>query len=399
MNILQISTFDNKGGAAKIVWGLRNELEKREHKTSMFVGHKISSASNVYPIPNSFFRRFLSVVFASDLDFFQSDCILKTSEYRKADVVHCHNLHGHYFNLSTLQKMAAEKPVVWTLHDMWAITPHCAHAFSGPLKKGFYQCPSRNIYPSILWPNEKYLQWRKTEMYESGSFEIVVSSHWLEQKVKASILGNQPLTFIYYGIDNTIFKKYPKEKTRRNLSLPLDKKIIIFVADGGKNNVWKGQQYIQNVMDYFHRDEHVLFLCIGGNHNDQKLSDNKIKYIPFISDKSLLAQYYSASDVLPLSSLAENLPLVILEAMACGVPVVGFDVGGVKEAIVHKKNGYIAKYKNTKDLIRGINYIFNLNKEELEKMSLDSIKRVKKYFTLTTMTENYINLYQSLIKR
>lgn len=399
MNILQISTCDNKGGAARVAWALKQELEKRDHNTSMFVKHKFSSADNVYRVTNSFFQRLLPIVFASDLDFSRSDNILKTEQYRQADIVHCHNLHGNYFNLSTLQKMAQEKPLIWSLHDMWAITPHCAYAFDGQLKNGFYQCPSRNIRPPILWPNEKYLEWKKKNVYKSVSFEVVVPSHWLEQKTKVSVLGNQHISLIYYGVDTTIFKKHPKNETREKLSLPRDRKIIVFVADGGENNPWKGWEYVQNIIYHYRRNKTILFLCIGGDQKNQRLNTKNIQYIPFIFDKSLLAQYYSTSDVFLLTSLADNFPNTVLEAMSCGLPVVSFDVGGVKEAVIHKENGYITKYKDTKDLIRGINYIFRLNKSELENISFNSITRIKKYFSLTRMIKNYINLYQSLFKK
>jgi len=396
MNILQISTYDNKGGAARVAWMLKQELEKRNHKTSMFVAHKFSTSNNVYQIPSRITERLLSVALSSDLDFFQSDSILKTEEYKKADIIHCHNLHGYYFNLATLQKMAGEKPVVWTLHDMWAITPHCAHAFNGLLKKGFYQCPSRSIYPSILWSNEKYLQWRKRNVYNSISFEIVAPSHWLKQKVKASILGNQRISLIYNGINNTIFKKYPNREMRKKLSLPLDKKIITFVAQGGKDNPWKGWEHIEDIMSHYRQNKKVLFLCIGGN---KTFNNDNIKHIPYIFDEFILAQYYSVSDLFLLTSLAENFPVAVLEAMACGIPVVCFDVGGVKEAVIHKENGYVVKHKDTKDLIYGINYVLDLTKGESEMMSLNSIKRVKKHFTLKTMIDNYLNLYQSLIQK
>lgn len=398
LNVLHISTCDNKGGAAKVAWTLKQELEKRGHTTSMFVKHKFSTAKNVYQIPNSFSRSFLSVVFASDLDFSPSDKILKTEQYRRANIVHCHNLHGNYFNLTTLQKMAQEKPLIWSLHDMWAITPHCAYALDGQLKNGFYQCPSRKIYPSILWPNEKYLEWRKKKVYENASFEVVVPSHWLEEKVKASILGNHQTSLIYYGVDTKVFKKFPKDETKRKLSLPLDKKIIVFVADGGKDNPWKGWKFVQSIVSHYRRNKDVLFLCIGGNQNSQELYDENIKFIPFIFDKSTLAQYYSVSDVFLLTSLADNFPNTVLEAMSCGVPVVSFDVGGVNEAVIHKRNGYIAKYKDVPDIIRGMNYILNFDADSLKRMSKDSISRVKHEFTVDTMIKRYLQLYTSLLR-
>lgn len=398
LNILQISTYDNKGGAAKIAWMLKEKLEKRGYATSMFVKHKLSNAANVYQIPNNFIQRFLSVAFASDLDFFRSNYILQTKQYRKADIIHCHNLHGSYFNFNTLQKMAQKKTVVWSLHDEWSITPHCAYSLDGSLKGGFYQCPSRKLYPEILWPNEKYLQWRKKKIYKSVRLQIVVPCRWLEKKVRASILKNQRISLIYYGVDVTIFKKYPKKETRLKLSLPVDKKIITFLVQGGKNNPWKGWEYTKKIISNYYRNKDTLLLCIGGNLNDQGLSNENIKYIPFIFDQSLLAQYYSSSDVFLLTSLADNFPNTVLEAMACGTPVVSFDVGGVKEAVVHNKNGYIAKYQDCKDLMNGIDYILSLSSEKLADMSEQSIKRIRNNFSLTTMTKNYIDLYQSLIK-
>lgn len=398
MNILQISTYDNKGGAAKVAWMLKQELEKRRHTTSMFVAHKLSTSNNVYQIPNRFTNRLLSTALASDLDFFQSDTILKTEEYKKADIVHCHNLHGYYFNLNTLIKIAQKKPVVWTLHDMWAITPHCAHAFNGPLQNGFYQCPGRNIYPSILWPNEKYLQWRKQKTYQSVSIQIVVPSRWLAEKVKASVLGNQHASLIYNGVNTSVFHRYNKLEIRKKLNLPQNKKIILIVADGWKKTAWKGYDYMYSIVKSYEDNKDVIFLVIGGEKLHGQYAGKNFHVLPFITNQSLLAQYYSSSDMFLMTSVAENFPLTVLETMACGMPVVGFDVGGVKEAVIHKKNGYIAKYKNIKDLTKGINYVFDLNKKELESMSLNSIKRANKYFSLKTMADNYLNLYRSLIK-
>jgi len=153
---------------------------------------------------------------------------------------------------------------------------------------------------------------------------------------------------------------------------------------------------MENVISHYRQNRKVLLLCIGG---DKEFNDENVRYIPYISNESVMSQYYSISDLFLLTSLAENFPITALEAMACGVPVVSFDVGGVKEAVIHKKNGYIAKHKNIHDLIKGIEYIFNLNKNDIETISLNSIQRIEDNFSLEKMTENYINLYQSLIRK
>ncbi|MDP3731153.1 MAG: glycosyltransferase, partial [bacterium] len=152
MNILQINTTDNRGGAAKVAYRLKTSLEKLGHKTSMLVGRKYTNDENVFILNDlkSFgqrVRKKLAYYLANDIDLFSSDKIIKTEAFRKADLIHCHNLHSYYFNLNTLKKISKLKPIIWTFHDMWPITPHCVHSFDGPLKNGFLQCPSLEIFP------------------------------------------------------------------------------------------------------------------------------------------------------------------------------------------------------------------------------------------------------------
>src|SRR3989344_4722436 len=329
MNLLFIGTTDILGGAAKISWDLKNALEKQGHATSMFVADKRSKDPSVKVIPRQKWRKYLGFMLATD-DLLSSDWILKTLEYKNADVVHCHNLHGRYFNLSTLQKMSVEKPVIWTLHDEWAITPHCVCTFEGKeMRSGFFMCPDKNTPLRILWDNTRYLSWRKNSIYKRSKLHIVTPSQWLKERVEKTILNFQDVRLIHNGIDTDGFKMSAKN----------------------------------------------------------------------INKKEDVALYYSASDMLLFTSIAENFPLVILEAMSCGLPLVSFDVGGVKEAVIHKENGYISTYKDTRSLIEGIEYILNLNANELEAMSESSIKRIQNHFTSTIMINNYLNLYLELLRQ
>jgi glycosyltransferase involved in cell wall biosynthesis len=398
MNIFTINTLDRKGGAAEVAWSIKTELEKEGHLVNLFVGRKNSNDKFVKAIPYSRIIGGLVYLAATDIDFWMSDKILDTEEFRVADVVHCHNLHGNYFKLATLEKIAKLKPVVWTFHDMWPITPHCAHAFDGRVRDGFFQCPSLNTYQKILWHNEKYLSRKKKSIYDNSSFHIVVPSLWLKEKVSQSTLSEKPIHLIPNGIDTSIFFRRDKSICRKKHNLPQNKKIILFVAAGGKNNEWKGWKYTEAVISHFQKNEECVLVCIGGDRLEKKTS-NGIIYIPYVEDKNILSEYFSSADVFLFTSIAENFPLVVLEAMGSGTPVVSFDVGGVKEAVIHRENGYISEYKNSKDLICGVEYIFSLSLDEIQKMSDHSARRVKDEFSLQIMADKYLKLYKSIIKK
>ena len=161
MNILQIGTTDKRGGASAVAWSLKEYVDKNGGKSTMFVADKLSKSDDVFVIKRNKIRRYLSFLFSTE-DLYKTDWILKTKEFKEADVVHCHNLHGRFFNLATLQKMSLIKPVVWTLHDEWAITPHCAYTFEGSsITEGFFDCPNKEMSPRLLCTMKKLLRVKK----------------------------------------------------------------------------------------------------------------------------------------------------------------------------------------------------------------------------------------------
>lgn len=415
MYILQINTLDKKGGAAKVAYSLKIELEKIGHETSMFVGRKYSDEKNIKLLNDvrsfsSRVRKKLAFYLANDIDLFSSEHILKTLEFKLANIIHCHNLHGNYFNLSTLEKISRIKPVIWTFHDMWPITAHCGHTFDGSTlsinsgqagspqagkikNSGFFACPALDTPPAIAWHNEKYLEKRKSGIYNKSGFHIVTPSKWLADKVSQSILKNKPLSVIYNGIDESVFKPYNKAECRQLLNLPQDKQIILIVAKRGQSNPWKGGNYAQETIRAFKGDSRAFFVDLGGDTNKD---GGMLKTVSYISDQTTLAKYYSAADILLYPSIADNCPLVVLEAMACGLPIVSFNTGGIPELVEHKINGYIAEYKNTNDLKIGIEYLLNLPSQEIEKMKRYSMDKIAANFTIEKMTSQYLNLYSQL---
>src|SRR3989338_6906930 len=400
MNLLQVNTTDTRGGAAKVAYLLKKGLEKSGHTTSMFGGQKDSNDENVFLLNDvrslaGKVHRKLAYWLANDIDAFSSDHILKTKHFKNAVIIHCHNLHSNYFNLNTLQKMSRLKPVIWTFHDMWPLTAHCAHAFDGPLKEnGFFTCPSLDIYPPIAWHNEKYLEKRKSGIYQNSKFNIVTPSKWLAEKVSQSALKEKMLSVIYNGVDTNTFHPLPKEQCRKELNLPLDKKIILsFIKK--TDDQWKGLPFITEITERFKNNEGITFINIGRTTGNR----NNLSSLPPVGNDETLSKYYSAADALLYPSIADNCPLVVLEAMACGLPVVSFSTGGIPELIDHKKTGYIARYKDAVGLANGITWMLMRTPTEHTAMRESAVIKIRSEFTLNYMTEQYLELYKSILKK
>lgn len=396
MNILFIGTTDILGGAAKVSWELKSYLDKTGHKTSMFVADKRSNDPSVKVIPRQAWRRYLGFLLATE-SLLSSDWILDTPEFKEADIVHCHNLHGRFFNLGTLKKMSVLKPVIWTLHDEWALTPHCAYTMEGTEKRnGLYVCPSKDVAPRILWDNSRRLARWKNRIYESSKLHIVTPSKWLEDRTRQTTLASQDIHLIPNGIDTKTFTQSDKAKARVALNLPQDKQIVLFLAVDAKDNTWKGWKHTQAIIDRatLADSKDTIFLCVGNlaQHENEGL----VRYVGHVSDKETLSLYYSAADALLFTSIAENFPLVVLEAMSCGLPIAAFDVGGVKEVVTHRENGFIAPYEDAKVLAEGLDWILSLDTASRAKMSTASAQKIRTGYDISHMIDGYMSLYRSL---
>ena len=212
--------------------------------------------------------------------------------------------------------------------------------------------------------------------------------------MRQSILKDKPLSVIYNGIDTSVFRPHNKQECRQFLGLPLEKQIILIVAKRGQSNPWKGGNYAQEVVKAFGSHSRAFFVDLGGDTNQ---NSPHLKTVSYVADRETLTKYYSSADILLYPSIADNCPLVVLEAMACGLPVVSFNTGGIPELVEHKINGYVAEYKNINDLKTGIEHLLNLSPQEIEKIRQYSMNKIKSGFTLDLMTDKYIQLYESVL--
>lgn len=403
MNILHINTLDNIGGAAKVAYRLKDNLKERGRHSWMLVGYKFSKSPDVKQIPRNKYLQFglniLSTIILRPYLIFRSTFRIKDqTDVKNSDIIHLHNLHGGYFNPLALPELTKLKPTVYTLHDMWAFTGHCAHSFDcDKWQTGCGGCPYLKVYPA-LWYDITHKLWAiKKDVYKRSDFIIVTPSRWLKSKLEKSILSDKKVYLIYNGIDSKIFHPMDKTDVRKKLNLPLDKTILMFSAHKGIKNLWKGGDYLLKALEQID-DENVFFLNVGSSENLKTKVKKSIEWvsIPHVNSETTMAEYYAASDLFLYPSLADNCPLVVLESMACGTPIIAFETGGIPELMTNMRSGYIAQYKDVGDFVKGINLF--LNDVDLRvKAGISARKDVEKHFTLDKMVTLYDELYHTLV--
>ncbi|MDT3698284.1 MAG: glycosyltransferase family 4 protein [Thermincola sp.] len=400
--ILHVNTLDCVGGAAKAAFRLNNRLINAGYSSRILVDNVISDDPNVEELlrDNSTKQKLLYTAQQELgwLDFFHlaSHRIKDLDIFQQSDLIHLHNLHGGYFSPFALPELTALKPTVWTLHDMQAITGHCAHSFDCERwLTGCGSCPDLNIYPAISKDTSAFLWKTKKKIYAHSNLTIVCPSKWLKDKVERSILGDKDVRLIYNGIDNSVFKALDKHQARKELNLPLGKKILLFTAHEGTGNYWKGGDFVDKAYQRLQDRQDILFLNAGVISAAKGKGDSWVN-VPYITDEYTLAKYYSAADLFIYPSLADNCPLVVLESLSCGTPVVAFRTGGIPELVQHMKTGYLADYKNSSDFVHGIKLLLEDN-ELLSQMHIAAPMAVQQRFTLPKMAEDYITLYKEII--
>lgn len=399
MNILQINKGDNLGGAAKVVFRLHEEFRKKRHFSHILVDEKITKDKDVVVLEkNKEFKLkeyLMKGLGLAEFFLYNKPKIINNYFFKQADIINLHNLHVRYFNLNQIVEICKFKPVVWTLHDMWAFTGHCAHSLDCQRwKNGCGQCPQLDIYPHLKIDVTSWLWKKKESIYNNSDFIVVAPSKWLKKKAEKSMLANKRIELIYHGVDEQAFKPQNRKMLRRKLNLPLEKKIICFVAQKGSENIWKGGNFLKKIINEFRTDEDKVFIEIGGYQKSIENEGRVIK-IPYIMKADNLAEYYAAADILLFTSLAESFGLVVIEAMACGLPVVAFDTGPMSEIIKHLRTGYLARYKDLQDLKAGVNLLLS-NDKLLNDNRFMSRQRVQSYFTLRKQVDNYLKIYRSL---
>ena len=401
-NILSFNTHDQSGGASKIAFQLA-DFNRKYFSSYLFVGTKKRIDDWIYEIPKMDDNELTNVLIHHErsgdwLDFSKLGALKlrKNKLFQEAQIIHFHNLHGYYFSYALLPVLGKGKRVVWTLHDDHILTGHCSFTMQCERwQNGCGNCPSLDVYPAIQSDTTKeLLYWKKKWMQQLNPI-IVSPSKWLADRVKLSYPNLTDIRVINNGIDTDIFVPGDKNQLREELKLPKYKFLVLFVAEFSTDNPFKGGEIVREVIRKT-TNESICFITIGAE--NKSVNQHHLEF-PYISDERELAKLYAACDLLFYPTSADNFPLVVLEAMACGLPVISFDIAGIPEIIQNNYNGFLVEaYSSVETYEATLNSVFELkHTAKFEKIKQNARNTVVEKFSLEGMLEEYKSLYQSLL--
>jgi len=311
----------------------------------------------------------------------------------EADIIYFHWVLGGFLNFRIIRKIIKlGKPVVFFVHDMWAITGGCHHSFTCEKYKS--HCSNCPLFKTTRERDFSFRQFKiKSRLYKHSNVYFAAESKWIMDCAKQSALTkNRPIFYIPNALDPR-FKPIDKHSSRLALDVTSDRKVIAFGATAIENP-YKGWSYFLEALNILHENEkhRDLILLVFGSGHGAELAQSipfKSKFLGFLQDEYSMILAYNAADVYVVPSLADNLPTTVQESLGCGTPVTGFTVGGIPDMISHQKNGYLAEYKNPEDLAKGIEYCLE---NELSGSVLEG-------FSVETVVEKHLQLIKEVIAR
>lgn len=457
LQIVQINKTDSRGGASRIALNLHQCYLRRNLDTWVAVGGKLTEYPKVVEIPNEETRspytkklskvaNFISrlngsrreTAVAKEVLHFLAEPHRWSDNFRGVedfhypgtwrvlelfpgvpDLVHCHNLHGGFFDLRALPWLSQSVPVVLTLHDAWLLSGHCAHSLGcDRWKTGCGQCPDLGIYPAIRRDATAFNWKRKQKIFAGSRVYVATPSQWLMERVQQSILAEAVLEskVIPNGVDLSCFRPGDKESVRAFLGIPVDAKVVLLAADALRSSNWKDSQTTQSVLEalaeILHED--IWFIALGDQRPVEQIGGARVIFVPYQRQAETVARYYQAADVYLHPAKADTFPNSVLEALASGTVVVATAVGGIPEQVkaldrfpaaevlrgysADEATGVLVTQRDAKAMADAA--LALLTEHSLQKrLSDNAAQDVANRFGLEDQVEQYLGWYQTILEQ
>lgn len=415
MKVVHLSQTDGGAGAGRAAYRIHRSLLDRDVNSLMIVADKRTKDETVHLAKSGRVGQFrmqldsyreakLSRKIGKNPSVFYSPAKYgayspaKDVRVQSADVICLYWINGGYILPEKLHSLS--QPIIWRLSDVWAFSGGCH--YSGGCERFMDMCGN---CPQLMEAKandvSRKLWQRKQRAWKSLNLTIAAPSQWIAGLArKSSLFQNKRIEVISTGVDIEKYKPVNRERARSKFGIPEGKMTILFGAMDPSGDKRKGFDLLRSALEILSKTQFKedLLPVILGNAPQAMIEALPLPAISlgYLSDDQSLTQAYSAVDAVVVSSLEDNLPNVALEAIACGTPVIAFNVGGMSDVISHGENGYLVELVNAESLARGIEWIF-ADKIRQQYLRENSRLIAEKKFSLAKQTTEYIKLYKDVI--
>ena len=408
MKIIHLNNADTSGGAARAAYRIHHSLLNSGLHSRMWVNVENSGDWTVSGPKDRWRKAFVQMrrhsvfpilkTMQTQNSILHSPAILHSSwskiiNQSDSDIAHLHWIGGEMASISDIGSI--KKPVVWTLHDMWAFCGAEHVSWDERWREGYTR---KNRPPSERGFDINRWTWNRKIKHWKHPFNIVAPSRWLAECVQDSvIMRDWPVTVIPNCIDTQIWQPVEKILARKLLGLPTETPLIAFGTYGANSEYHKGFDLLVQALKHLSGLTEGTELVIFGQpepKNPPKLGF-PVNFMGHLYDDVSLRLLYSAVDILVVPSRKEAFGQTASEAQACGTPVAAFKIGGLSDIVKHKHTGYLAKPFDTEDLAEGIEWI--LSDRTSGRLGHTARERSLQKFSYEIVAAQYQAVYQNLL--
>ena len=377
LRILQVSTSDVAGGAERSAKNLAGAFRALGHESWLAVGTRREDDQYTFAIPNDEQRngivraiddlrrnpngvihrvrglgrltslarriaepsRMLDVMRGREDFHFPGTARLLELPPVTPDIVHVHNLHGGYFDLEALPELSRRVPTVLNVRDAWLMSGHCAFSLDCERwKTGCGNCPDLTLFPAVARDATAFNWQRKRAILAGSSLYVATPSEWMMNRVRESIvaLGATGTRVIPNGVDTRTFRPGNRAAARASIGIDPAAMVLLVAANGLRFNVWKDYKTVRAALEILGArtwPAPLIVLAVGDDAPPERIGNLELRFVPFEAKSERLAEYYRAADLYLHAARVESFGNVLLEARACGTPIVATAVGGIPEQV------------------------------------------------------------------
>jgi glycosyltransferase involved in cell wall biosynthesis len=407
LSILQVNASDTGGGAEAVGRALHRAYRARGLDAWLAVGLRRGGEDGVLPIGVGRSRRsralrdpgvLLDVVRGREDFRFPASHRLLDLPPRPPAILHLHNLHGGYFDLRALPELSARQPTLVTMHDEWLYTGHCAYTLGCDRWQDVCgSCPHLDVYPGLRVDGTAGNRRRKVALYERTRLHVVCPSAWLLERARRSALAPALVSacVIPNGVDLEMFSPGDRDEARARLGLSREAHVLVFAAQGARTNPYKDFSTLRAALEVIGAatGPSVVAVALGESAEDERLGRVLLRSEAFV-ERERVAAFLRAADVYVHATRADNHPLAVLEALACGTPVVSAHVGGIGEQL-RGDTGLLVEPEDPAALAAAVSELL-ADDERRQRMGAAAAADAGARFGLESQVDAYVALYREL---